>query len=88
MRMQINIPVSILKEGKIFVAYTPALDFSTSGKTLEQVQRRFEEAVELFFEELQRMGTVHEVLESRGIRESRMGEGEGNNLKILGMDVE
>ncbi|MEK7537372.1 MAG: hypothetical protein AAB619_00155 [Patescibacteria group bacterium] len=48
------LPVSILREGKRFIAYTPALDLSTSGKTFEQAKQRFEEAAELFFEETER----------------------------------
>lgn len=46
-----SLPVSVLKEGKRFVAYAPALDLSTSGKTYEEAKERFEEAVTLFFEE-------------------------------------
>lgn len=41
---QANLPVTFLREGKKFVAYTPALDLSTSGDTLEQAQKRFAEA--------------------------------------------
>jgi predicted RNase H-like HicB family nuclease len=44
--------VAILREGKRFVAYTPALDLSTSGKTQAEAKARFQEAAELFFEEL------------------------------------
>ncbi|MEK7636828.1 MAG: hypothetical protein AAB402_00355 [Patescibacteria group bacterium] len=50
----IILPVSILREGKRFIAYTPALDLSTSGKTFDQAKQRFAEAAELFFEETER----------------------------------
>jgi hypothetical protein len=66
MRMHVNLPVSFLKEGKSFVAYTPALDLSTSGKTLAEAERRFADAVGVFFEELHRMGTLDEVLRDLG----------------------
>ena len=58
----INLPVSFLKENDQFVAYTPALDLSTSGETLEQAKKNFTEAVEIFFDEIISMGTFEEVL--------------------------
>lgn len=66
MQIQISLPVSLLKEGKSYVAYTPALDLSTCGKTLAEAERMFKEVVELFFEELHRMGTLNETLTALG----------------------
>ncbi|MCL4353591.1 type II toxin-antitoxin system HicB family antitoxin [Patescibacteria group bacterium] len=66
LRVQFTLPVSILKEGDAFVAYTPVLDLSTSGNTFEQAQKNFVEAVNLFFEELMEMGTADEVLKDLG----------------------
>ena len=60
------LPVSILKEGKSFIAYTSALDLSTSGETFEDAQKNFNEAVNIFFEELIEMGTLEEVLSGLG----------------------
>ncbi len=64
--IQFGLPVSILKEGDSFVAYTPALDLSTSGVSFEDVQKNFIEAVNIFFEELIEMGTINEVLAELG----------------------
>lgn len=66
--MHLKIPVSIFKEDKTFIAYSPVLDLSTSGKTFEQVQQRFTEVVRIFFEELVAMGTLDEVLANLGWR--------------------
>jgi len=66
--IQLQLPVSIIKEGKHYIAYTPALDLSTSGKTYAQVKRRFNEVVEIFFEEISKAGTVDEVLGNLGWR--------------------
>jgi hypothetical protein len=44
------------------VAYTPALDISTSGKSMAEVKRRFTELVGIFFEELAEAGTTEDVL--------------------------
>ncbi len=69
--LHVRVPVSIFREGKQFVAYSPVLDLSTSGRTLHQVRVRFAEAVELFFEELEDLGTTKEVLSSLGWKRVR-----------------
>ena len=49
---QVSLPVSIFREGNFFVAYSPILDLSTSARTYEKVMERFEEVVNIFFQEL------------------------------------
>lgn len=71
--LQVNLPVSILREGKRFIAYTPALDLSTSGANYKEVKTRFREAVEIFFQEIVRKGTFVEVLNSLGWEKMRTG---------------
>ena len=66
-----NLPVIFLKEKGQFVAYTPALDLSTSGKTLAQAEQRFMEAAELFFDECHKMGTLNDVLRDLGWKRNR-----------------
>ncbi|MDR3642968.1 MAG: type II toxin-antitoxin system HicB family antitoxin [Candidatus Doudnabacteria bacterium] len=66
MELQAHLLVQIFKQGKEYVAYTPVLDLSTSGKTRAQAKRMFAEAVQIFFEELERMGTLNEVLTDLG----------------------
>ena len=65
-KLNLQLPVSVFKEGKHFIAYTPVLDLSTSGKNYEEVKKRFKESVSIFFEELVKKGTMDEVLESLG----------------------
>ncbi len=64
MQVQVNLPVSYLKEGKTYVAYTPALDLSSCGKTLVEAERMFNEAVILFLSELQKSHT--EIISGKG----------------------
>lgn len=66
MRLEFNITVSVLKEGKKYIAYTPALDLSTSGDNYEQAKKRFEEIVNVFFEEIIKKGTFEDVLAGLG----------------------
>jgi len=64
--LKFKLPVSILREGKKYIAYTPALDLSTSGKSYEEAKRRFSEIVNIFFEELIKKGTLEKVLRDLG----------------------
>ncbi len=61
-RLLFNLPVSIIKEGNSFIAYTPALDLSTCADTYEKSKKRFEEIVNIFFEEIVKKGTLEDVL--------------------------
>lgn len=65
-QFQVKLPVSFLKEGRSFIAYTPVLDLSTVGKSFEEAQKRFTEAVQIFLEELVEAGTLDEVLTELG----------------------
>lgn len=61
-----KLPVTITKQNKRFVAYSPALDISTSGKSAKDVQRKFSELVQLFLEEISEAGTINDVLTELG----------------------
>ena len=63
MAFHTNLTIHFLREGKRFIAYSPALDLSTSGKTYEEAKRRFQEAAQLFFEEIMRKGVLKDVLD-------------------------
>lgn len=63
---QFQLQVSFIKEGDAYIAYTPALDISTSGNSLEQAKQRFEELSQIFFEECIQMGTLDSVLQDLG----------------------
>lgn len=55
---QVNLPVSIFREDKTFIAYSPMLDISTCADNLQEVKNRFNELVQIFFEELDRKGKM------------------------------
>jgi predicted RNase H-like HicB family nuclease len=65
-KLSYKLPVLITKQGRRFVAYTPALDISTSGKSEKEVKTRFEELAGLFFEEIIEAGTIRDVLSELG----------------------
>lgn len=66
MQINLNIPVTIFKEKKAYIAYCPVLDLSTSARTYEKVKTRFNEAVTIYINELCEMGTLDEVLTDFG----------------------
>lgn len=61
-----QLPMTIFREGKSFVAYSPSLDLSSCGKTEAQAKRMFGQAVEMFFEELVELGTLESVMKDLG----------------------
>ena len=64
--LSFSLHVLITKQGKRFVAYTPALDISTSGKTKKEAQARFVELSNLFLEEIINAGTTTIILSELG----------------------
>ncbi len=46
--------INIFKQGSFFVAYCPVLDLSSCGKTKEKAFKMIREAIEIFFEEVDR----------------------------------
>ncbi|MBI3019991.1 MAG: hypothetical protein HYY60_01545 [Parcubacteria group bacterium] len=65
-RVNLKLQVTFLKEGDQFVAYSAPLDLSTCGETLEEARRRFSEAALLFIQELNKKGTLEQVLSELG----------------------
>ncbi len=61
-----SLPLTILREGDQFVAYSPALDLSSVGSSESDARRMFAEAAEAFLEEIVAMGTVESVLKDLG----------------------
>ena len=64
--LKVSLQVNISKQGKRFVAHSPALDISTSGKSEAEAKSRFTDLIPLFFEELDAAGTTDDVLSELG----------------------
>lgn len=89
-KLEFNLPVSIIKEGKSYVAYTPALGLSTSAENYEQAKRRFSEVVNIFFEEIIKKETAENVLRDLGWKKVQakwnppiVVSQESQNIKVL-----
>ncbi len=66
-----SLPVIFLKEKGQFVAYTPALDLSTSGKSLKEARKNFTEAAQILLDECYKMGTLSRVLKELGWKKGK-----------------
>ncbi len=66
MRSHIIVRVEIFREGDVYVGLCPDLDVSSFGETIEEARKSVQEAVPVFLEECEVMGTLTGVLEEAG----------------------
>ena len=66
MALRIVFHAEFFKEGDLYVGLAPELNVSSFGETLSEAKRSLQEAVEVFLEECETMGTSQEVLEEAG----------------------
>jgi hypothetical protein len=64
--MDIQFTTRLFKEGRTFVAHALELDVSSCGSNQEKALRNLKEAVMLFLEEAERMGTLQQILREAG----------------------
>ena len=64
--MEIQFTTRIFKEGRSFVAHALELDVSSCGGSEVRALRNLKEAVRLFLEEAERMGTIQQILKEAG----------------------
>ena len=66
--MRVPYTTQLFEENDQIVAVCPELNVSSFGDTVEEALASLREAVGLFLEECQRMGTLEAVLEEAGYR--------------------
>lgn len=69
--MDIQFTTRIFKEGRTFVAHALELDVSSRGGTKDKAVSNLKEAVRLFLEEAEKMGTLEQILEEAGYRKNK-----------------
>jgi hypothetical protein len=65
-----TLPVVLAKEDGMIVAYTPALNLGSCGRTQSEALKRLGQAINLFFLELVEMGTLDKALKELGWRKA------------------
>lgn len=64
--MEIQFTTRIFKEGRTFVAHALELDVASCGGSKNKALKNLKEAVRLFLEEAEKMGTLEQILEEAG----------------------
>lgn len=69
----IDYDMIVFKEDEIYVAYCPELDISSCGNTVEHAKEMLKNAVRLFVEEAEKMGTLEDILEESKYKKDTSG---------------
>jgi len=64
--MDIQFTTRVFKEGRTFVAHALELDVASCGGSKERALKNLKEAVRLFLDESEKMGTLGQILEEAG----------------------
>ncbi len=71
----VKLTVNFIKEGGQVVAYSPALDISTVGKSEAHAKKRFEELVRMFLRDISEKKVIDEVLTELGWTKTKQRDG-------------
>jgi len=63
---KIIVSEQIWKEGNMYTSYCPELDVASCGQTVDEARKNLREALEIFIEEISKLGTLEELLEEAG----------------------
>ena len=66
--MKIELHIDYFEEDGTIVTLCPELQVSSFGDTLDEAEKSIKEALELFFEGCDTLGTTNEVLEESGFK--------------------
>lgn len=66
MLLELEFNAEIFKEGDVYVGFCPELNVSSFGDDIEDAKRSLQEAVIVFLEECEEMGSLEDVLEEAG----------------------
>jgi predicted RNase H-like HicB family nuclease len=64
--INLSVRIELFKEGDVYVALSPELNVSSFAESIDDAKESLREAIELFVEECQEMGTLEDVLEESG----------------------
>lgn len=68
--MKIELHIDYFEEDGTIIALCPELQVSSFGDTLVEAENSIKEAIDLFFEGCESLGTLNEVLEESGFSKS------------------
>ena len=71
--ISLEFDIIVFKEDKAYVAYSPELDISSCGNSVDHAKDMLKTAVRLFLEEADKMETLEDILEESGYRKDQSG---------------
>ena len=80
--MEIQFTTRIFKEGRSYVAHALELDISSCGGSKDKALKNLKEAVRLFLEEADKMGTLEQILEEAGYGKSKQKLAKRNFISV------
>lgn len=66
MQKALTFTAQVFREGKQYVSFNPELRVASCGDTPEEAKRMLREAIQIFLEEAEQMGTLDTILEEAG----------------------
>ena len=69
--MEIQFTTRIFKEGRSYVAHALELDVSSCGGSKDKALKNLKQAVRLFLEEAEKMGTLEQILAEAGYSKTK-----------------
>jgi predicted RNase H-like HicB family nuclease len=64
----------VFQKNKIFVAYSPILDVSSCGNSVDEARNNLKTAFRLFIEEAEKMGTLKDIMSESGYEKVAHGD--------------
>ena len=68
--ISLEFDIIVFKEDKAYVAYSPELDISSCGNSVDHAKDMLKTAVRLFLEEADKMETLEDILEESGYKKN------------------
>jgi len=59
----IDFDIIVFEEKDVYISYCPELDVSSCGDSISNAKEMLKEAIRLFLEEVEKMGTLETILE-------------------------
>jgi len=86
---QLMFTLQVFREGKVFVAYTPELDVSSCGDSVEEAKKNLRDAAQGFLKSAHTQGTLPLILEEAGytLKKNRWYEPELMTLDRFSLSV-
>lgn len=85
--MEIQFTTRIFKEGRAYVAHAVELGVSSCAGSVDRAIRNLKEAVRLFLEEAEKMGTLEQILEEAGYRKGKQKFAPPNVISVQRMSL-